>query len=91
MQVLDTATANLVKIVNQIESRLHEPSATATALIQPSAKVKPKIIQGELVAHGPAPYKHQEDKQPSYFVTLKTDAGERTVWGVGLEPAMQDK
>jgi hypothetical protein len=41
------------------------------------------------VAHGAAPYKHQEGKQASYFVTLKTDAGERTVWGVGLEPAME--
>jgi hypothetical protein len=28
---------------------------------------------------------------PSYFVTLKTDTGERTVWGVGLEPAMQNR
>ena len=26
----------------------------------------------------------------SYFVTLKTDAGERTVWGVGLEQAIDN-
>jgi hypothetical protein len=91
IQVLDQATASVVKIVNQVERRLHEPATAAPAPAQPSAKADPKIIQGELVAHGAAPYKHQEDKQPSYFVTLKTDAGERTVWGVGLEPAMQDK
>jgi hypothetical protein len=89
-KVLDQAIAPVVKIVNQIESRLQGPVA-APAPVQQSAKVNPKIIQGELVAHGAAPYKHQEDKQPSYFVTLKTDAGERTVWGVGLEPALQDK
>jgi hypothetical protein len=88
-KVLDQAIAPVVKIVNQIESRLQGPVA-APAPVQQSAKADPKIIQGELVAHGAAPYKHQEDKQPSYFVTLKTDAGERTVWGVGLEPALQD-
>jgi hypothetical protein len=91
IQVLDQATASVVKIVNQVERRLHEPSTAAPAPVQLPAKADPKVIQGELVAHGAAPYKHQEDKQPSYFVTLKTDAGERTVWGVGLEPAMQDK
>lgn len=49
-----------------------------------------KQVKGELVDHGAAPYQHQEGKQQSYFVTLKTDAGERTVWGVGLESAMQN-
>jgi hypothetical protein len=88
-KVLDQAIAPAVKIVNQIESRLQDVSTPAP--VEKSAQANPKIIQGELVAHGAAPYKHQEDKQPSYFVTLKTDAGERTVWGVGLEPAMQDK
>lgn len=87
-QVLDAATASAVKIVNEVESRLQAPSAAQNN--QP-AKTSSKIIQGELVAHGAAPYQHQDDKQPSYFVTLKTDAGERTVWGVGLEPAMQYK
>jgi hypothetical protein len=88
-KVLDQAIAPAVKIVNQIESRMQGPLAAATAPFEPSAKADPKIIQGELVAHGAAPYKHQEGKQASYFVTLKTDAGERTVWGVGLEPAME--
>jgi hypothetical protein len=88
-KVLDQAIAPVVKIVNQIEGRLQEPVAAAPAPVEQSAKADPKIIQGELVAHGAAPYKHQDDKQASYFVTLKTDAGERTVWGVGLEPAME--
>jgi hypothetical protein len=90
-KVLDQAIAPVVKIVNQIESRMQGPVAAAPVPVEQSAKANPKIIQGELVAHGAAPYKHEEGKQPSYFVTLKTDAGERTVWGVGLEPAMQDK
>ena len=88
-KVLDQAIDPVVKIVHQIESRLQDVSTPAP--VKKSAQANAKIIQGELVAHGAAPYKHQEGKQASYFVTLKTDAGERTVWGVGLEPAMQDK
>jgi hypothetical protein len=89
IKVLDQAMEPVVKIVHQVESRLQDVSTPAP--VEKSAQANPKIIQGELVAHGAAPYKHEEGKQPSYFVTLKTDAGERTVWGVGLEPAMQDK
>jgi hypothetical protein len=88
-KVLDQATATAVKIINQVEGRLPNPSTAAP--VEQSAPANAKIIQGELVAHGAAPYQHQADKQPSYFVTLKTDAGERTLWGVGLESAMQGK
>ena len=88
-KVLDQATATAVKIINQVEGRLPTPSTAAP--VEQSAPTNAKIIQGELVDHGAAPYKHEDGKQPSYFVTLKTDAGERTLWGVGLESAMQGK
>ena len=55
-----------------------------------TAKANSRIIEGELVDHGAARYQHQDDKQMSYFVTLKTDAGERTLWGVGLADAMAE-
>ena len=48
-----------------------------------------KVIQGELVDHGAAPYQNKPDKEQSYFVTVKTDAGNRTLWGAGLADAMQ--
>ena len=88
---LDAVTAPAVAIVNEIEARLLG-SAQQDEQSVPAAAVSAgrKVITGELVAHGPAPYQHKPDKQQSYFATLKTDAGERTVWGVGLADAMAD-
>ena len=49
------------------------------------------IITGELVAHGPADYKGDPKNGPSYFVTLETETGPRTLWGVALEDVMADQ
>ncbi|EEZ9648727.1 Ti-type conjugative transfer relaxase TraA [Escherichia coli] len=46
---------------------------------------------GRLVAHGEAPYQHEEGNSRSYFATLEDDKGEqRTIWGVDLERAIAD-
>ncbi|RWR26384.1 conjugative relaxase [Sinirhodobacter populi] len=50
---------------------------------------RPEGILGTLLNHGAAPYRHEEGKKESYFVTLATDRGEKTLWGVGLAEAMQ--
>ena len=50
-----------------------------------------RLYIGEIVDHGHAPYKHDEKNDPSYFVVLKTPAGEQVVWGKGLSEAMQDQ
>ena len=88
VQALDAATETAVGIVHQVEDRLH--AAAVPAPSEDTAKANSRIIEGELVDHGAARYQHQDDKQMSYFVTLKTDNGERTVWGVGLEQAMDN-
>jgi putative DNA primase/helicase len=45
---------------------------------------------GKLLEHGRAPYK-QDPKEPmSYFVRIRTERGERTVWGVDLERAFKE-
>nr|WP_246231504.1 LPD7 domain-containing protein [Pseudomonas quercus] len=87
LQSLDEAMGQAETIVNEVEARLHSavPAPAAEA-----PKAAGRVIEGELVDHGAAPYQHQDDKQMSYFVTVKTDTGDRTVWGVGLEDAMQD-
>lgn len=89
---LDEATDLAERIVNEVEGRLRTAEAPETApAAAPTANAaggRSRVIEGELVDHGAARYQHQDDKQMSYFVTLKTDAGERTVWGVGLEEAM---
>ncbi|WP_324729639.1 hypothetical protein [Pseudomonas chlororaphis] len=46
------------------------------------------MLKGELIEHGPAPYQNNPKNESSYFVTLKTASGDRTVWGKGLEKAM---
>lgn len=50
-----------------------------------------RLYVGEVIEHGPAPYKHDKDNDPSYFVVLKTPAGEQVIWGKGLAEAMQDQ
>jgi len=49
-----------------------------------------RVHVGELVAHGSAPYKNDDKKDMSYFVTLKTAAGEQTVWGKRLGEAISE-
>ncbi|WP_308821716.1 LPD7 domain-containing protein [Pseudomonas japonica] len=88
VQALDAATETAVGIVHQVEDRLQ--AAAVAAPSENMAKANSRIIEGELVDHGAACYQHQNDKQMSYFVTLKTATGERTLWGVGLADAMAE-
>lgn len=85
IKTLDAATAVAADIVNEVEGRDRNVVPTAPA----TAPANRKMIEGQLLAHGAAPYKHQAENQASYFVTLKTDAGERTIWGVALAEAME--
>lgn len=44
--------------------------------------------QGQLVEHGRAKFNHDPKAKMSYFVTLNTTQGPKTIWGVDLERAM---
>jgi conjugative relaxase-like TrwC/TraI family protein len=45
----------------------------------------------ELIAHGVAPYRFDEQKSSSYFATVRDSTGkEKTLWGVGLERALAE-
>lgn len=46
------------------------------------------VTAGVLVAHGAAPFNHDEKQNPSYYATVRTQDGERTVWGLDLERAI---
>ncbi|MDR6412185.1 UNVERIFIED_ORG: putative RNase H-like HicB family nuclease [Burkholderia sp. 1595] len=46
------------------------------------------VTTGVLVAHGAAPFNHDEKQNPSYYATVRTASGERTVWGLDLERAI---
>jgi hypothetical protein len=45
------------------------------------------LIIGKLLKHGTATYRFDRHEQPSYYVTLNTDEGERTLWGKDLKRA----
>jgi hypothetical protein len=47
-------------------------------------------IVGQLVNHGAAPYQQRDDGPMSYFVTVATAQGSRTVWGVDLGRAIKE-
>ena len=88
VEFLDARTGFVEELVNRIEGR----ESSAAAPVAASKSAEKRAIQGELLAHGAAPYQHNEklrDKPLSYFVTIKPDGSEpRTVWGVGLEDVM---
>ena len=43
-----------------------------------------------LVAHGPAPFNHDAKQNSSYYATVRTVDGERTVWGLDLQRAISE-
>lgn len=74
------------------------PAGNPTTATQPSAAAPSSPVQGTrppagvtagvLVAHGPAPFNHDEKQNDSYYATVRTEDGERTVWGLDLERAI---
>lgn len=67
-----------------------QPSTPAQEVKTGPKKDSNGPIQGALLDHGQAPYEHDINKDTSYYVSLKTPEGVRTVWGKGLEQAMAD-
>ncbi|CAE6863826.1 hypothetical protein R75465_07821 [Paraburkholderia aspalathi] len=74
------------------------PAGNPTTATQPSAAAPASPVQGTptpagvtagvLVAHGPAPFNHDEKQNDSYYATVRTEDGERTVWGLDIERAI---
>ena len=90
IKALDEATDFVVPLVNDIESKKHAALLAADGKPDVAKPVNDrKVIQGELIDHGAAPYQNKPDKEQSYFVTVKTDSGNRTLWGAGLADAME--
>ena len=64
-------------------------SATPASPIQ-DTPTPAGVTAGVLVAHGPAPFNHDEKQNDSYYATVRTQDGERTVWGLDLERAIAE-
>ncbi len=47
-----------------------------------------RLIVGKLLSHGRAPHEFKVGGTPSYYLTIETQRGERTLWGAGIERAL---
>ena len=65
----------------------HPPAVASASPIQ-NTPTPAGVTAGVLVAHGPAPFNHDEKQNDSYYATVRTQDGERTVWGLDLERAI---
>ncbi len=75
-----------------LDSKALGEKFTQAALKELEAKLRgERVYVGEIVDHGKAPYKFDKENDESYYVTLKTRAGEQVIWGKGLAEAMQDR
>lgn len=54
-----------------------------------SIKKESQRAEGELIAFGVAPYKHDKNNNLSYYATVRNENGTQTVWGVGLRDALK--
>ncbi|MEQ7810224.1 LPD7 domain-containing protein [Xanthomonas hortorum] len=61
----------------------------ADAAKEPAPAVRTlNVHEGIMLSHGPAPYQNDPAEKLSYFVKLRGEAGEKTVWGKDLERAV---
>lgn len=64
-------------------------SAAALAQVEEIARGQ-RVYAGTVVEHGAAHYRFDATRDRSYFVTLDTPEGRKTIWGKGLEKAVAD-
>jgi hypothetical protein len=83
-RIVDHAAAHGIELVNS--SRLSRGLADRA---EPHARQAQRGLAGTLVAFGEAPYQNKPQERPSYFVTVKTPAGEKTLWGKELRGALE--
>ena len=65
------------------------PSRASSASARVPAP-RSSFLHGRLLESGSAPYQFDPNRNPSYFVKVQTDHGERTLWGVDLERALAE-
>lgn len=86
-KVLDTSRAFLTS-----KDMGFGPGVTDATIRELESRLRgERLFVGQIVDHGHAPYRHDKNNDPSYFVVLKSPAGEQVVWGKGLAEAMRDQ
>jgi hypothetical protein len=67
-----------------------EPVVQVTPVVPRARRQDRKPIRGTLIEHGRARYLNESDRPMSYYATVRTAQGERTVWGVDLERSLRE-
>lgn len=90
---VDELSAKEKSGLNQASTLLQSKELSArfsqAALTELEKKVRgERVYVGTAIDFGKAPYLFNKDNDPSYFVNLKTQDGEKTIWGKQLEQAI---
>jgi hypothetical protein len=67
-------------------SPVHRAQPPPTPSLRPHSD---RLTVGKLIDHAPARHEFHSQGHPSYYIKLLTADGPRTVWGKGLERALQ--
>jgi hypothetical protein len=83
---INTDIANILRAHGATDEAAIEHTLQSLAKRMPS----PRAFVGELLDHGAATYQFKPEEKMSYFIKLKTEQGEKTVWGVDLPRAIEE-
>jgi len=90
----DSLTAAQHIAINTLHTILRERGdsgpMTAAAVEEATARLQgERLVVGTIIKHGKSPYRHDEQAEESYVVTVATAKGEKEVWGVDLARAVE--
>lgn len=81
-------TAAKSDTVSQVASKAKEPDAPEMTVFE--KETLRTGLTGKLLAFGQAPYQFNKNNTESFYVQLRTKAGQKTYWGVELKQALED-
>ncbi|MEM5386715.1 LPD7 domain-containing protein [Paraburkholderia phymatum] len=88
---LDTGSMPSQQTSTRTPSRTAPRTASGEAARKkagPGTQKPPTVTAGVLVEHGAARFHHDPKENASYYATVRTESGDRTVWGLDLERAI---
>ena len=91
----DHLTAKQEQTVDVLKQMLRARGDSDAAIDMAAAAAADKfkndrVYVGKIVQSGAAPFEHDPENDPSYFVKLQGPQGEKTVWGVDLPRALRE-
>jgi hypothetical protein len=84
----DSKQAQLPLGADGTSSRRTGPGKPARQKAGTGTQKPPAVTAGVLVEHGAARFHHDPKENESYYATVRTESGDRTVWGLDLERAI---